>query len=106
VHERLDYQYGYSLKEGNAEYTEWEPEVTEEEAANAVASIEYRQMMENAVVVPKLDESEEEDEGYGSESESESEDGDDPMDPDYVPAKYGDWCREKGQHTMVRARRN
>ena len=102
VHERLDYQYGPWLKEANPVDEEWGPEVTEEEAANAVASIEDVEMAENAVVVPKIEESGDEDEGYESESESEE---DDPKDQDYVPGRKGDWCREKGQHTIVRARR-
>jgi hypothetical protein len=94
VKERLDWQFGPSLKEGSPAVEELGPDVTEEQAANAVVSIEDQEMMEESemTVEKRNGESEEEDEGYESESESQNEsedEDDDPTDPDYVPMETG-----------------
>lgn len=46
--------------------------------------------------------SEDHDEGYASEDEGQDASGDDPKDETW----QDDWCREKGDHVMVRQRRD
>ena len=110
MNERLEYQYGPTLKEQVAfpdrEVGEWGPTLLEGEAENAVASIEGVEMMEEESEedTEKMDASKDEDEGYESEIESEDE-MDGPKDHDHDPKARGEWCREKGEHRMVLTRR-
>ena len=106
LRERLD-QTGYWLPAGSPAVESVGPSVTLEEAANAIPSIGQQPLVftDDEDEDVEMSESDIDDEGYESESESESEDEEDPKDPDYDPRAKGEWCREKGEHVMVRAPR-